>query len=341
MLQQRTAIIRLLLAGIVLLSFFVSGCQAQPEESPAVVVEELEMNDSEADATNDSAPVLNVVASFFPYADLLQQVGGDLVNVHQIVPDGVDPHGFELSPRELVRLESAHFILYNGLDMEIWMTGAIQQLDEFGVSMLKAGDTVELLSLIEESHGHAHDHDEDEHDHGVWDPHVWTDPVNMQLIGKQVAEKLKVLDPVHADEYQERYESYASALKEVDAAFRQVSEDADQKILLVSHAAFGYLAHRYDFQQIAVAGVVPHAEPNPGRLAELTKLAREKELDHIFFETLANPRTAEVLANEAGLKTYTLHNLEGITAEQRAAGETYLSLMWKNVATLEKALVHK
>jgi zinc transport system substrate-binding protein len=161
----------------------------------------------------------------------------------------------------------------------------------------------------------------------------------MKTIAGELTAVFSSLDPENAAVYEENYTIYAAAIDELDEAFRRLEEEADQKVMLVSHSAFGYLAHRYGFKEIAVTGVNPHSEPNPGRLAELVNLAGEHELEYIFFETLANPKTAEVLAAEAGLTPLMLHNLEGLTVEQREAGEDYFSLMHENVRTLRQAMV--
>ncbi|SMP62984.1 metal ABC transporter substrate-binding protein [Anoxynatronum buryatiense] len=340
---------------VVVMLTAAAGCSSQ-ELGPTEVSPAEPENGSDTPVTDEvteeelAEPAIFVTASFFPYADLARQIGGSLVEIHQLVPDGADPHSFEPSPRDLIKLESSQIFIYNGLDMEPWLEGALALLENQEARLLQAADMVSLLSYGEKDHDHDdkhdhehdhdHDHDDDhDHDHGEWDPHIWTDPLNMVTIGSELLTVFQELDPANSDIYEENYHLFAAAIEELDEAFRQMAQTADQQVLLVSHSAFGYFAHRYGFQEIAVTGITPHAEPNPGRLAELTNLAREYKLEYIFFETLANPRTAEVLAAEAGLKPLMLHNLEGLNQEQREAGATYLSLMQENLKTLEKALV--
>ncbi len=334
-----------LMAIFLAAALVLSGCgqSAAPAEEPV----EAEMLPEEAEPEESIEPVLKVMASFYPYYDLAQHIGGQLVEVNQMVPAGVDPHSYEPNPQDLIQLEESHIFLYNGLDMEIWLDGALNLLENSDARLVEAGALVELLPFgghdDDHDHGHDHDHDDDDddddHHHGDWDPHIWTDPLNMKTIAAELASVFSKLDPENTSVYQENYDTYAAAIDELDEAFRRLAEDADQKVMLVSHSAFGYLADRYGFREIAVAGVNPHAEPNPGRLAELVRLAREYELEYIFFEALANPRTAEVLANEAGLTPLMLHNLEGLTQDQRDAGENYFSLMHENISTLRQAMV--
>ena len=122
-------------------------------------------------------------------------------------------------------------------------------------------------------------------------------------------------------------------------AFKERLKNAAERKIIVSHSAFGYLAKRYNIEQIAVAGISPHAEPSPKRLTELIKIAGDNGIDYIFLEALASVKTAEVLAKEANLEILTLYIVEGLTEEQQNKGEDYISLMYKNVEALRKALV--
>lgn len=333
--KYKTIVLWLLFIVMVVLG---SGCQTvvEPEGEMPTGPQQEELageENGEAETANQVVePTLVVTTSFFPYYDLVRQLGGSLVQVHQLVPAGADPHSYEPTPRDLIQLQSSHLFLFNGVDFENWGEAAVTLLEGTETVVIRAGDLVELLKVSDHP-GHAG------HDHGAYDPHIWTDPLNMKTIANHVVEKLIALDPDNEEAFRKNHDVYVTALAALDEAFKAVAREAEHHILLVSHSAFGYLAHRYGFEQIAVAGISPHAEPTPGRLAELTNLARRYQLEYIFFETLANPRTAEILAEEAGLTPLMLYNAEGLTSEQQAAGETYISLMQKNVNTLKRALV--
>ncbi|WP_083761090.1 metal ABC transporter solute-binding protein, Zn/Mn family [Alkaliphilus metalliredigens] len=194
----------------------------------------------------------------------------------------------------------------------------------------------------DDDHGHSHDeddHHDDDHDHGEYDPHIWVDPINAIKISEQIKLAFVARDPEHHAVYEENFEVFKTQLEKLDEDFRAGLQDIKQRKIIVSHSAFGYLAHRYGLEEISVSGISPHAEPSPGRLAELTKVAREENINYIFFEELANPRTAETLANEANLEALILNNIEGLTEAQLNAGEDFISLMYKNIETLQRALM--
>src|SRR5262249_60717861 len=105
--------------------------------------------------------------------------------------------------------------------------------------------------------------------------------------------------------------------------------------IVTSHAAFGYLAARYDLTQIPITGLSPDEEPGPQRLSEVAALARQKGVTTIFFETLVSPKISEALAKEVGAKAEVLDPIEGI---EPGSKQDYLSVMRTNLATLRTAL---
>jgi zinc transport system substrate-binding protein len=170
------------------------------------------------------------------------------------------------------------------------------------------------------------------------DPHVWLDPVLMGDVVDEVMKALTLADPAGAPIYQRNAERYRSEIEALDRRFRDGLADCARHVIVTSHAAFGYLAARYGLVQEAIAGLSPEAEPDPKRLAELADLVRREGVTTIFTEELVSPRVADTLAREAGVQTAVLNPLEGLTFQEVARGEDYVSVMDKNLATLRTAL---
>ncbi|SET28596.1 zinc transport system substrate-binding protein [Natronincola peptidivorans] len=320
---------------LMILTMVVTGC------TPAASTEEEDSQEIAAEIIEKDP--IKVFASFYPFYDFAKKVGGDLADVQVVVSEGADPHSFEPSPRLIADIEAADVFIYNGLGMEPWVDGVLEILKNKDVIIIEASEGLELIKFDDHDHDHDHHHHDHEdhhhHDQGEYDPHIWVDPINAKDISEKIKDAFVKIDAENTDNYEESFSMFQKDLEALDKAFREALENIQEKKMLVSHSAFGYLANRYGIEEIAVAGVSPHAEPSPGRLAELTKKARENNLEYIFFEVLANPKTAEVLANEADLKPLILYNMEGLTKELREAGEDYVSLMYKNLETLKKALV--
>jgi zinc transport system substrate-binding protein len=109
-------------------------------------------------------------------------------------------------------------------------------------------------------------------------------------------------------------------------------------MILGGHSAFGYLTQRYGLQQIALYGISPNAEPTPKKLAEVVQAAKNHKVKFIFFESLVNPKLAQVLAKEAGLGTLLLHTGHNVTKEQIKNKTTFLELMEINLNNLRRGL---
>lgn len=325
---------RLFFIVLLVLMVILTGCNSWQSEG--------EEKDILPQAVGAEEPIelekVKVYTSFYPYYDFVSQVGGEAVEVNLVVPKGTDPHSFEPTPRVLADIEASDIFIYNGLEFEPWVAGVLELLEDKDTIIINASNGLDLIKL-KDNHNHDHDH---EHEHkGDFDPHIWLDPNNVIIISEQIKNALVQSSEEHSDLFQENYLAYKEKLKALDNAFKKELEALrdDAREIIVSHSAFAYLARRYNIQEISVAGTSPHAEPTLAKLAELTDLAKSKDIKHIFFEELANPKTAEVLSQEANLEPLVLYNIEGVTKEQVAAGEDYISLMYKNLDSLKKALV--
>ncbi|MCK8826499.1 zinc ABC transporter substrate-binding protein [Natroniella acetigena] len=206
-------------------------------------------------------------------------------------------------------------------------------------------ESPEMTVKVVEDRGHSYEDDDNthshcDHGHGEYDPHIWLNPINMRLIAERLVEELSELDPEGEELYRANYNKFAQEIEELDQEYKEVLANRNSDYILVSHSAFQYLAERYGMQEFSVAGVSPHQEPTPAALARLSKEVKKHELEYIFLEVLASPRTAEVLAEEADLEVLKLNPIEGLRPEDVEAGEDYFSIMRKNLTTLEKALVN-
>ncbi len=280
----------------------------------------------------DSVPDgrVSVVATFYPLFEAAQRVGGqDLVTVRNLVPAGVEPHDFEPTPKDIILLQQADVVVYNDAGLEPWLERVLPDLEKKGTITLV--DASRNLQLLETG-------DEEDPSRRVPDPHFWLDPVMMQGIVVAIRDALVQADPGSRVSYEANAASYSAELGALHQEFVSGLGTASQRSFVTTHAAFGYLARRYNLQMIPISGLSPDAEPSPRELASITQVVRERGIRHIFFETLVSPRLAQTIAQEVGAETLVLNPLEGLTDEEAAAGENYVSVMRQNLANLKKAL---
>lgn len=289
--------------------------------------------DGPADPGEGSAG-LSVVASFYPLAEAAIRVGGDEVDVTNLTPAGAEPHDLELTPDALDSIVRADLVLFVGGGFQPAVEEAVALAEGVAVDVLDGLAT--LPPAADDDHDDA-DHDDIDEQLAA-DPHVWLDPSLYAELLARVAAAMTEARPAAAVTFGSNLASSVEALERLDRTFRESLAVCESRVFVVSHAAFGYLAAAYDLDQRSITGISPEAEPDPRRLAELLDEVHAEGVTTIFTEELVSSAVAETLAAEAGVATAVLNPLEGLTAEQEAAGEDYGSVMRANLEALRAGL---
>lgn len=271
-----------------------------------------------------------VVTTIYPLYEFTKQIAGDKIDVALLVPAGTEPHDWEPSPSDILKIKKATVFIYNGANMEEWV-------DRLGDSILagkkivKAADFVTMLSAQYTAEGAPSPA-------GTLDPHIWLDPVNAQAIVGGITNALVEVDSVNASYYTNNSNYYIAQLEGLNQEYQQTLGRATTRQFITSHAAFGYLANRYGLQQIAIMGLSPDAEPTPERMAQIVRYVRGNGIKYIFFETLISPKLAEVIASECNAQTLVLNPIEGLSDQEVSRGASYISEMKMNLINLKYAL---
>jgi zinc transport system substrate-binding protein len=300
-------------------------------------------NDEDDDASAGGPDRVEVVASFYPMAEIATRVGGERVRVSNLTPAGVEPHDLELTSRQVDELEDADLVVYLGQGFqpavaEIASRRGSAALDVLDAVSLDAG-AFEALEAEEGHDGDAPEEPEEDHEsESGLDPHFWLDPTLMAAAVDAVTDGLVTADPDGEDTYRANATTYKDELEALDTEFDTGLETCERREIVTSHAAFFYLARRYDLTQLPIAGVSPEAEPDADRLAELSDEIEAGGITTVFFEELVSPDVAEALAREAGVDTAVLSPIEGLSEEQSDAGKDYAAVMRDNLAALRDAL---
>jgi zinc transport system substrate-binding protein len=269
-----------------------------------------------------------VVTSFYPLQFLAQRIGGDRVAVTNLVPPGTEPHDLELSPKQVGLLSDADLVMYldgyqPAVDEAVDQNTDGSAFDLAGVEELEPGFVpVENGELAKESKGR--------------DPHVWLDPDRFADLAKATAKRLGEVDGDGAETYDQRADILITQLDTLSQEYEIGLGACTRRTIVTTHNAFGYLAKRYQLEQLAITGLTPEAEPSPARLAEVAEIAKEKQITTVFFETLVSPKVAETLAKDIGAKTAVLDPIEGL--KSGASSEDYFSTMRRNLTALRIAL---
>ncbi|HYG60401.1 MAG TPA: metal ABC transporter substrate-binding protein [Symbiobacteriaceae bacterium] len=275
---------------------------------------------------------LKVAASFWPVYEFARQVGGDRIDLVNMVPVGTEPHEWEPTPRHLKTLNEASLFIYSGAGMESWVEKTLESLDNKSLVVVEASHGIDLIEAGAEEEGHGHGHDEE------MDPHVWLDPLGAVHQVEAIRDGLIQADAAGRAVYEANAAAYIERLKALDADFSTGLAACSNKTFYTTHAAFGYLAHRYGLEQHPIMGLAPDAEPKPKDLEQIVAQAKKDNVTYIFFETLVSDKVAKLVAGEIGAQTLVLNPLEGLTDAEVKAGKDYLSVMRDNLANLRLAM---
>ncbi len=246
-----------------------------------------------------------VVATTSLVADVVQAVGGERIALTVLIPPGTNPHTFEPTPRDLLALTRARLIFVHGLGLEEQLLGLLSA-PEFRDKVVEVSTGIEPRGLEEE-------------DHGV-DPHVWLDPVLMQVWVDNVERALRRVDPEGAALFAQRAQAFRAQLQELHRELAALVEQVppERRLLVTDHWALGYLAQRYGFVQVAalVSSFSSLAEPSARELAQLEDKIRALGVRALFVSPAFNLALAERVARDTGVRLVLL-NYEWLEQGQR------------------------
>jgi zinc transport system substrate-binding protein len=267
-------------------------------------------------AHGDATGRVSIAASFYPLAWVSEQIapGADITD---LTHPGMEPHDVELTFAQTVDLARADVVVY-----ERGFQPAVDQ----GVDNDAEGITVDVGPTAGLKDFAA--------DPGQVDPHFWQDPLKLSAVAGAVAKVLERIDPAHATSYGTRAAVLHRRLATLDHDYSTGLAHCVRHTVVTSHDAFGYLS-RYGVRVAAITGLAPGAEPTPADLAHLQQLIRDNGITTVFSETLASPAAADALAHDMGVRSKVLDPVEGLS--DATAGQTYLTLMRRNLAALEEA----
>jgi zinc transport system substrate-binding protein len=303
-----------LLAALIFAAFLLGACQ--PAAAPESSVE---------------GDVPTVTVSILPQAFFVERIAGDAVNVNVMVGPGENAHTYEPTPEQMIALESSAIFFSIGVDYEgSWLP----RFEEINPEMLivDTGSGIDRISMTtDHQHEDEEEHDaEEETDHeeeeGGLDPHVWLSTVNGKIIAANIRAALSDLLPEKADQFESNTESLFKDIDDLDAQVRATLEGAEQRTFMVFHPAWGYFAHDYGLEQIAVQ--VGGQDPSASEVASLVDTAREHDIKVVFVQSGFSTTDAEAIAQEIGGEVVTVNPLaEDWLANMKVVAEAFAAAL--------------
>ena len=278
---------------------------------------------------------LPVVASIFPVADLVRQVGGEQVMVTVLMPAGASPHTFEPKPSLVRKIAAARIFFMVGAGLEFWARDFIRA-SAAQIQAVKLSAGMPLIGLGahagEADPGHrASAEGQDQ----FANPHVWLDPLLAIEMVRRIESALQAADPAAAKIYAARAQNFIGALERLHQEIQSAVSRFARKQYVAFHPAWDYFARRYGLEPVGIIETAPGSQPNPRQIGNIVAKIKSHGLHAIFAEPQLNPRIAEIIARQADVRVLILDPLGG---EDLPGRGTYIDLMYYNLNIFREAL---
>lgn len=286
---------------------------------------------------DSSSKKLNVVTTIFPYYDFVRQIGKDKVNLKMIVTAGKDSHTFEPTPADLISIQKADIFFYNGGAMEYWVQKIQKSQENNGQVSYAFMDSV---NPVEEKVTEGMSLPREEERETEYDEHIWTSPVNAQIIVKKICAVLSKEDPENAHFYEKNTKDYLKKLKKLDRDFRETVKHGKRKLMVFGDKfPMRYFTEAYGLSyRAAFPGCSEESEPSSRTLSYLIDLVKKEKIPVIYHMDFGSSKIADVICEASGAENIPFYSCHTVTKRQFDQGVTYLDLMEKNVKNLEKGL---
>ena len=265
------------------------------------------------DETADSGQV-KVTATLGLFRDLVQQVGGDRVQVSTLVPDGTDVHTYEPPPSQIAKLSEAKLVVMNGLGLEPSLERVIRENKSSSATLLELAAG---LPTLEDN------------------PHLWLDVQNGMTYVERIRDALVSVDPAGADIYRANADRYLGELRTLDQEVTAAVESIppERRKLVTLHDAYPYLAQGYGLQIVGFVVESPGKEPTAQEVADLTKAIGDEDVPAVFTEPQFSSRILDLAADDAGIEVCSLYS-DAFTDEVKS----YVDLLRFNARELARCL---
>ncbi len=271
---------------------------------------------------------IKIVCSAFPQYDFLREITKDAdVQLTLLLRPGQESHDYDPSSKDIAAIHAANMFVYVGGESDSWIDKTLETVDTESKSVLKLVDMVEP---------HA---EHEGHDHG-YDEHVWTSPVNVKTIVEVLCNTLCDTDPQNKTVYRTNADAYLEKLALLDTGFRSAAAAGTGKTIVVADRfPLLYFCEEYGLSyHAAFAGCAASTEPSSAQVATLIDTVKAENIPVVFKMEMSAGGVAQTIAESTGAKVRTFYSCHNLSKTDFEAGETYLSLMYKNLESIKEAL---
>ncbi len=276
---------------------------------------------------------LRVVATFSIIGDIVTAIGGDHVDVHSIVPLGVDPHEYSPLSKDVQKSTESDVMFWNGLNMEVG-GGWFEALTEVADKDMESDQVIEVAQDVEPMYLSSEDGSDSE-----INPHAFLSPQVGISYAKTIRDGLITNDPEREDVYQDNAETYLAELDEIDQMYRDSIADIaeDDRVFVASEYAFQYMTEEYGLTPGYIWEIDTDEQGTPEQINNLISLVRETGVPALFVESNVDRRPMETISAETGVPIHgVIYSDELGTPE--SSGRSYLEMLKHNITVIHEGL---
>jgi manganese/iron transport system substrate-binding protein len=270
-----------------------------------------------------SAAARRAVTTFTVLQDIAQNVAGEHFTVESITKPGAEIHGYQPTPRDIVKAQEAQLVLWNGLNLERWFEKFFANVSAVPSAVLSEG--VNPIPIREGGY------------EGKPNPHAWMSASNGLIYVENVRRALSELDAGNAPAYEANAKAYSEQIKALDAPFRQALSaiPEEKRWLVTSEGAFSYLARDYGMKEAYLWPINADAQGTPQQVKKVIDLVRANKIPVVFSESTVSDKPARQVADETGAKFGGVLYVDSLS-EADGPVPTYLRLLEVTVGTIVK-----
>ncbi len=290
---------------------------------------------SEREAHDEDDGVAVVTTAFAQY-DFARNVVGDKGTVSLLLAPGTESHTYEPTPADILKIRDCDVFVYGGGESEKWVDSILESFKD-KKCVVKMMDAVELEEIHADEHLHSH---EEHHENVEYDEHVWTSPINAITIVKEICCAVIKADTENEKYYKDNTDRYVSELETLDNKFKQTLSEREKDFIIIGDRfPLRYLTERYDIEYYsAFPGCSAQTEANPVAIAGLIERINNYGAEIVFKVDLGVGNVAETISENTGAQVRTLYSCHVISAKDFQNGESYISLMERNLENISAAM---
>ena len=281
---------------------------------------------------------LSIVTTTFSCYDFARQIVGDKAEVTFLLGPGVDLHSYEPSSSDLIKIQNADMFIYIGGEMEKWVDKVLET-DTITEKTLLIQIT-DSVDLVEEQEVDGAEEEEEEEE-GAFNEHIWTSPSNAIKMVQYLSEKISGVDENNKNYYEENAEKYIEQIKEVQTDIQEIVNNKKRdRLVFGDKMPMQYFLNEYGLKaSAAFNGCSTETESSAKTIAYLISKVKEESIPVVLYIELSTGKTAKSIATETGANAMQIQALHNISKDDFQNGETYVSLMNRNIEVLKQALL--